>query len=126
MRKRKTARKSAARTTNRSRRRPTRATAARVMEVVRRARVDMAAHTAAVEATPMSATPGHVVENVSVPSVARTGGRSRSEAARLGAKAVGYLRRHARHPYGTRGCAGIVLIARQAWRAALVELEVAA
>jgi hypothetical protein len=63
---------------------------------------------------------------MSAPPPAAAEGCARSEATRLGAKAVGYLRRHARRPYGVCGCDGIVVIARQAWRAALVELEVAA
>ena len=130
MRKRKAARKSACRTTIRSRRKPARATVAQVRELGRRARVDQAARRAAPETPPKPATPVLMVEkNASVlPAglVVRTDSHPRSEATRLGSKAVGYLRRHARHPYGVRGCEGIVLIARQAWRAALIELEVAA
>ena len=74
--------------------------------------------TVAVVVTDVSAEP--------LPTVPAASGRPRSEATRLGAKAVGYLKRHARRPYGVRGCDGIVVIARQAWRAALIETEAAA
>lgn len=45
----------------------------------------------------------------------------RTEAARLGASAVRYLRIHAKHPYGARGEQAIVDIAKAAWHAARVE-----